>query len=58
MKNFEIDLLVLDDLIKKKELEEKNERPFLQLEIEDYYPLEKKEVKNKEEPRRVIIIDI
>lgn len=57
MEIFEVDLLVIDDLINKKKLEEENKRPFLQLEIEDY-PLEKKEVKNKEEPRRVIIIDI
>ena len=36
MEKFEIDLLVIKDAIEKKKLEEENQRPFLQLEIEDY----------------------
>ena len=57
MENFEIDILVIKDAIEKKKLEEENQRPFLQLEIEDYPELlENKQ--QKEEPRRVIIIDI
>jgi len=57
MENFEIDFLVIEDLLKKKELELEDKRPFLQLEIEDYPP-EKENKKSKSEPRRVIIIDI
>ena len=57
MENFEIDILVIKDAIEKKKLEEENQRPFLQLEIEDYPEvIENKNL--KEEPRRVIIIDI
>ena len=57
MEDFEIDLLVIKDLMEKKLLEEENNRPFLQLEIEDY-PATKEDKKQIEEPRRVIIIDI
>lgn len=57
MENFEIDLLVINDAIEKKKLEQENERPFLQLEIEDYPEIIENKQK-KEEPRRVIIIDI
>tara|TARA_B100001989_G_C24341703_1_gene365335 strand:- start:231 stop:404 length:174 start_codon:yes stop_codon:yes gene_type:complete len=57
MENFKIDLLVIKDAIEKKKLEEENQRPFLQLEIEDY-PEVIENKKLKEEPRRVIIIDI
>ena len=57
MENFEIDLLVIKDAIEKKKLEQENERPFLQLEIEDYPEIIENKQK-KEEPRRVIIIDI
>ena len=57
MKEFEVDLLVIKDFTEKKLLEEENNRPFLQLEIEDYPTLEEIK-KQKEEPRRVIIIDI
>ena len=57
MENFKIDLLVIKDVIEKKKLEQENERPFLQLEIEDYPEIIENKQK-KEEPRRVIIIDI
>jgi len=57
MENFEIDLMVIEELLEKKKLELENERPFLQLEIENYPPI-KENTKTKSEPRRVIIIDI
>ena len=57
MENFEIDLLIIKEAIEKKKLEEENQRPFLQLEIEDYPEIINVDQK-KEEPRRVIIIDI
>ena len=57
MENFEIDLLVIEELLEKKKLELEDKRPFLQLEIEDYPPI-KENKKSKSEPRRVIIIDI
>ena len=52
-----LELLVIQEEIKKqRELENQNERPFLQLEIEelDYNKIEKPNI----EPKRVIVIDI
>tara|TARA_B100001287_G_C22549806_1_gene466298 strand:- start:170 stop:343 length:174 start_codon:yes stop_codon:yes gene_type:complete len=57
MENLKINLLVIKDAIEKKKIEDENQRPFLQLEIEDY-PETVSISEKKEEPRRVIIIDI
>lgn len=59
MKDIEIaiDTLIIDSLHKQQKSQE--ERPFLQLEIEDdYYRHQKKIIKNEIEPKRVIVIDI
>ena len=57
MEKIEIDLLVIEKVLEKRRQENESERPFLQLDIEDY-PVVQKEVKPKDEPRRVIIIDL
>ena len=50
------DVLIIEELRRKQIELHIAERPFLQLEIEDYKEDDKKEI--KKEPRRVIIIDI
>lgn len=54
----DIDMLIIEKLLKKKREEQINERPFVQLEI----PLEDLESKEKEkeyvEPKRVIVIEL
>ena len=50
------DVLIIEELRRKQIELHIAERPFLQLEIEDYKEDVKKEI--KKEPRRVIIIDI
>ena len=54
----DIDMLIIEKLLKKRREEQINERPFIQLEI----PLEDLESKEKEkeyvEPRRVIVIEL
>ena len=59
MKDIEItiDTLIIDSLRKQQKKQE--ERPFLQLEIEDdYYRQQKIKKENEIEPKRVIVIDI
>ena len=59
MKDIEItiDTLIIDSLRKQQKKQE--ERPFLQLEIEDdYYRHKKIKKENEIEPKRVIVIDI
>ena len=59
MKDIEIttDILIIDSIRKQRKKEE--ERPFLQLEIEDdYYRHEKIKKEPEIEPKRVIVIDI
>jgi len=52
-----IDTLIIDSLHKQQKSQE--ERPFLQLEIEDdYYRHQKNKKENETEPKRVIVIDI
>tara|TARA_Y100000034_G_scaffold96881_1_gene118132 strand:- start:393 stop:563 length:171 start_codon:yes stop_codon:yes gene_type:complete len=50
------DVLIIEELRRKQIELHITERPFLQLEIEDYKEDYKEDV--KKEPRRVIIIDI
>ena len=59
MKNIEIVIysLIINSLRKQQKSQE--ERPFLQLEIEDdYYRHKKNKKENELEPKRVIVIDI
>ena len=59
MKDIEItiDTLIIDSLRKQQKKQE--ERPFLQLEIEDdQYRQQKIKKENEIEPKRVIVIDI
>ena len=59
MKDIEItiDTLIIDSLRKQQKKQE--ERPFLQLEIEDdYYRQQKIKKENEIETKRVIVIDI
>ena len=59
MKDIEItiDTIIIDSLHKQQKKQE--ERPFLQLEIEDdYYRQKKIKKENEIEPKRVIVIDI
>ena len=55
MDNKVLELLVIEEKL-KREREVLKERPFLQLEIEEYVEIKKKEP--EVEPRRVIIIDL
>ena len=50
-----LELLVIEEKL-KRERESLEERPFLQLEIEEY--VEKKKKEPEVEPRRVIVIDL
>ena len=54
----EFDVVVVNELLKKQIEAENQKRPFLQLEIPKYEinPNKAKEV--KDEPRRVIVIDL
>ena len=53
----DLDLLIIKEKIKQKREEEENQRPFLQLEI-DEYPIYQEKKEPDVEPRRVIIIDL
>lgn len=53
----DLDLLIIKEKIKKQKEEEENQRPFLQLEIDDYPSYQEKKEPDVE-PRRVIIIDL
>lgn len=55
MNNKILDLLVIEEKL-KREKERLEERPFLQLEIEE--PIEIIKKKNKVEPKRVIVIEL
>lgn len=53
----DLDLLIINEKIKQKREEDANQRPFLQLEIDDY-PIYQEKKEPDVEPRRVIIIDL
>tara|TARA_B000000557_G_scaffold175157_1_gene142602 strand:+ start:420 stop:593 length:174 start_codon:yes stop_codon:yes gene_type:complete len=53
----DLDLLIINEKIKQQREEEKSQRPFLQLEIEDY-PVYQEKKEPDVEPRRVIVIDL
>ena len=53
----DLDLLIINEKIKQQREEEENQRPFLQLEIEDYPDYQEKKEPDVE-PRRVIVIDL
>ena len=53
----DLDLLIINEKIKQQREEEENQRPFLQLEIEDY-PIYQEKKEPDVEPRRVIVIDL
>ena len=57
MDNNILDLLVIQERLKKeRESEAHKERPFLQLEIEEYIEIKKEEP--EVEPKRVIVIEL
>jgi hypothetical protein len=56
MSNKVLELLVIEEKLKRIEREMTEERPFLQLEIEDY--IETKQNESKNEPKRVIVIEL
>lgn len=51
----DLDIIVIDKLIKERQKQLIEERPFLQLEVEEF---KEEPVKEKKEPKRVIIIDL
>ena len=53
----DLDLLIIKEKLEQQKEEEKNQRPFLQLEIDDY-PVYQEKKEPDVEPRRVIIIDL
>lgn len=52
----DLDLLLIREKLKEKREQEESQRPFLQLEIDDYPVYQDK--KETEEPKRVIVIDL
>lgn len=53
----DLDLLIINEKIKQQREEEERQRPFLQLEIDDY-PVYQEKKEPDVEPRRVIVIDL
>ena len=51
----DLDIIVIDKLIKERQKQLIEERPFIQLEVEEF---KEEPVKEKKEPKRVIIIDL
>ena len=56
----DLDLLVIQENIKKREQEEEQKRPYLELPLPqyDYYDRQEAQDKVASEPKRVIIIDL
>ena len=54
----DLDLLIIQEEIKKRQQEEEQKRPYLELPLPQYDYYDQKEAQAAPEPKRVIIIDL